>query len=400
MAGNQLYKAARISKSRCFLLFMILSGILLVENMPFVNICGSNIYIYIVKPIIWLFIGFLVWALPRIKPNGKIRLNSFIMWWTGYLAAAYIIFMMIGGLIEGFGKSPYDLSVKGILINIIMIASTLFGKEYSRSYLVNSLAGKHPVIIMALITILMTILNLPLNMIKELKDVFAIIQYIGEYILPELSKNIMAAYLVYLGGPALSILYLGIIQCFQWFCPILPDLTWITKALIGTVCPVFSLMFIQYIYSEGLEGARSRYKEKESPLGWIITSVVSISIVWFAVGVFPIRPAVIATGSMKPVINPGDMVLVKRVELNDLKIGDIIEYKKDDIRIFHRIIDTKMDANQLIYVTKGDNNSIPDSEPVKVEDIKGKVVYVIPKAGWLTLTLRRKNAVPEEKVEF
>ena len=49
-----------------------------------------------------------------------------------------ILANIAGGLIDGFGKSPYDLSLRGIGINIICIGSFIVGIECSRAWLLNS----------------------------------------------------------------------------------------------------------------------------------------------------------------------------------------------------------------------------------------------------------------------
>jgi len=130
----------------------------------------------------------------------------------------------------------------------------------------------------------------------------------------------------------------------------------------------------------------------------MITSIVSIGIIWFSVGVFPIYPSVIATGSMEPMIKPGDVILIKKTD--DVKLNDVVQFKRDDILIAHRIIDIVEDDKGKSYRTKGDNNSAPDFELVKGEQIKGKVVKVVPKIGWPTLLVKSKKDVPLEKVEF
>ena len=46
----------------------------------------------------------------------------------------------------------------------------------------------------------------------------------------------------------------------------------------------------------------------------ILTGVTGVLIIWFAVGLFPIYPSVIITGSMEPLIKPGDIVLLKKTD--------------------------------------------------------------------------------------
>ena len=64
----------------------------------------------------------------------------------------------------------------------------------------------------------------------------------------------------------------------------------------------------------------------------------------------------------------------------NLKEGDVIQFKRDNILISHRITELVYDEEQgLLFRTKGDNNSSEDSELVKPQDLKGTIEYVVPK---------------------
>jgi signal peptidase len=81
-------------------------------------------------------------------------------------------------------------------------------------------------------------------------------------------------------------------------------------------------------------------------------------------------------------------------------VGDIIQFKRDNILISHRIIDILEDTQGIGYKTKGDNNSGADTELVRPEKIKGEVIYTIPKIGWPTLLLKKKDDIPLKQVQF
>jgi len=135
----------------------------------------------------------------------------------------------------------------------------------------------------------------------------------------------------------------------------------------------------------------------------MITSIISIAIIWFSVGVFPIYPSVIATGSMRPMTKPGDVILARKVtDVNNLHTGDVIQFKRDGVSISHRIIEIVEDREKGVPVfrTKGDNNSAPDVDLVKPEQVKGKIINVIPNAGWPSLLIRSSREIPLEEIEF
>lgn len=78
----------------------------------------------------------------------------------------------------------------------------------------------------------------------------------------------------------------------------------------------------------------------------------------------------VATGSMKPVISPNDLIFVKITK--NVSKGDIITFKDSGSIVTHRLID----INDNKYITKGDANNTSDTG-ISKSDIIGKVVYVI-----------------------
>lgn len=97
---------------------------------------------------------------------------------------------------------------------------------------------------------------------------------------------------------------------------------------------------------------------------------------------------VILTGSMEPIIKPNDAVVIRRVNEENLQVGDVITYRSVDpsyygILITHRIIEINEDDKGKTYVTKGDHNVTPDRSPITANQIYGKVVMRIPKIGYL-----------------
>ncbi|MFA9399089.1 MAG: signal peptidase I [Clostridiaceae bacterium] len=396
----------RRESTKCLILLSIILGIYLLENLRFIKINTKAYFVYGIMPIIWIALIILVWCFRRLTHKIKLSKIRDIKIWVMYIAIFYIIALFFLGCIQGFGKSPYDISLVGIVRNFIVFFSAIWGTELVRSYLTNSLTKnkveKRSIITMSIIVILFTLLNLSINSIKNIADMKSLVQYIGETALPELSINILATYLVYIGGAELSIIYIGIIKMANYIAPILPDINWITSSLIGILCPLFGLMAIEYIY-ENTNRRKNKAKGKkksENPVYSMIVCVISILLIWFVVGVFPIQPYVIATGSMEPEIKPGDVVLVKKMPGDKVEQGDIIQYKSEDIYIFHRIIGSEEQENQLKLKTKGDNNSAPDQDLVSLENVKGKVIHVIPKIGWPTLLFKSENSPGKQQVEF
>jgi signal peptidase len=390
-------------KKRSFILLFILMTVYYFENAHILSFIDSSITTYVVRPMMWIGLAMLVWKMPKLRPKAKLRHKGFLNLWAFNFGVIYVLIMIAVGAIMGLGKSPYSHSVKGILTNILIFGSPLVAKELTRSYIIGNTKEKYKGAAVFITAILMAFIQMNINMYTKLGALKPAAEFMGSFGLPNFSTSLMSSYLAYLGGPVPALIYKGIIEGFEFFSPVLPDLKWIIKALVGTLVPVFSFMTIVEMHKKESGEKEHRSEEKENPLSWMATVLISIGIVWFSVGVFPIYPSVIATGSMEPMIMPGDVTLVKKVEEKDiknLKIGDVIQFQSDNIRISHRIIDIKNEEGIIWYKTKGDNNSVADGDLVRQEYVKGRIIKVVPKIGWPTLLLKSKDDVPKEKVEF
>ncbi len=88
----------------------------------------------------------------------------------------------------------------------------------------------------------------------------------------------------------------------------------------------------------------------------------------------------VSSGSMKPELDIGDVILVEECDGNSVKNGDIVTYvatsgEMTGRLITHRVIKEpyKEGANTFV-VTKGDANELSDS-PINVNVIKGKLAF-------------------------
>lgn len=88
----------------------------------------------------------------------------------------------------------------------------------------------------------------------------------------------------------------------------------------------------------------------------------------------------VQTGSMRDEIDVGDWIIVKYS--SDIKLNDIITYKKEDSFITHRVIEEYSDT----YVTKGDANNTKD-DPISKDQVVGKVVKILPNFGIIKKTI-------------
>lgn len=407
METTKRFIPKRRSNIKCItvILLLLLLIMYVIDNSSVSPFIDSFTFTYIIKPILWFGISIFIWNIPKVRPKGKLKHKKLTIEWAFIFGIMFISINIFAGFIFGLGKSPYNHSLLGIITNIIFIGSLLVGREFIRNYLVNLSTKKENYTTFIVIALLFTLTHFNINRYTQIKGLESLVQFLAEFFAPEFSHNLFATYLVFIGGPLPSIIYLGIMEAFHWLSPILPNLKWIITALVGILCPVFFLMTFQTIYLSTTRQIKKRELDDESTISWIITSIISIGIIWFAVGVFPIYPSVIATGSMEPMIKPGDVILVRKIVdmdgINALKAGDVIQFKRDEILISHRITEIIEDEKEGLQLrTKGDNNSAIDSDPVKPQDVKGTIEHVVPKVGWPTLLIKSDKNIDLDKIDF
>ena len=104
--------------------------------------------------------------------------------------------------------------------------------------------------------------------------------------------------------------------------------------------------------------------------------------------VFPVHLFVVTSGSMAPSLSPGSVIIVTPKQA--YQEGDIVTFLlPSHQRVTHRIIRTSSSQNgETLFFTKGDANTVPDREPLKISQIQGKVLFSIPFIGYLLVLLK------------
>ena len=129
----------------------------------------------------------------------------------------------------------------------------------------------------------------------------------------------------------------------------------------------------------------ARYHKVRSALKW--SGYVSAAILLtfsFLSFTGTLKARIVLTGSMKPVINAGDVIITTSPSHKAPKKGDIIAYTARRFNgaavatISHRIIGG--DATKG-FIVKGDSNPSPDVQHPGLGDITGVVIFIIPFIG-------------------
>jgi len=100
---------------------------------------------------------------------------------------------------------------------------------------------------------------------------------------------------------------------------------------------------------------------------------------------------VVSSGSMVPVLNVGDIIIVRGVDPQTVTVGTIIIFHSPyeyDMPIVHRVIAVLNDGGSLFFETKGDHNGVQDGWRVPAENLMGVYVMKVPYIGLISLELR------------
>jgi signal peptidase I len=98
----------------------------------------------------------------------------------------------------------------------------------------------------------------------------------------------------------------------------------------------------------------------------------------------------VQTDSMYPSIKKGDVVFIRAVSPEELNEDDIItvSYNDNSGYFTHKI--TRIDREKSSIYTKGDNNSSEDPVPAEFWQITGRVWFVVPFIGNLSLAVQSR----------
>ncbi|MCH8905542.1 MAG: signal peptidase I [Candidatus Heimdallarchaeota archaeon] len=105
--------------------------------------------------------------------------------------------------------------------------------------------------------------------------------------------------------------------------------------------------------------------------------------------------------SMYPTYFQGDQFLIRKVDPQDINLGDIVVYSKNGgVNVIHRVVDIQVVNGNYHYRVKGDNaisNGYPDlarsDSLINYDEVLGKVIYRIPYMGHIALAMQRNGGI-------
>lgn len=351
----------------------------------------------IITALFWSLLCVYIYLNRSVRFHSKLKNKDFYIIFMAICAGLYIISYFALGIIDGFGINMYDTSFLGIVKNVLTLGSVIVFREIVRNFIINTVQKKFAIYFGLLMILVFSFAEVNFRSMLELGSMEAWLAFLSESVLPLLFFNAFMTYAAYTAGVWGPIIYATVTNIPIWIISVLPNFRWITIILVGVLFPLLCMVVLRNVRKSKLQRGKKRKKKEENPYSWLLVAVVMVALVWFSLGIFPAFPSVIVSKSMDPIIQKGDLVVMQKTDIEDIEIGDVIQYQLEDIQVVHRIIDVKYDEGVRYYVTKGDANNSEDASPVLESQVRGKLAFRIPFIGWPTLIFRQGNE--ETRVE-
>ncbi len=308
------------------------------------------------------------------------------------LSCIHIIIFFYMGFILGFSKSPYKHDILSIGKNIIVQIVPIIGIEVTRCVVATK--NKQNKLALSIITIIFFLLELKYNIIIELfSNKEEMFKYTCSTIIPTFSYSILYTYLTLKGSYVLPLIYRISKELPILLLPILPNMDWFATGSM-------EILFSTIIYGVLKNKYIGKRKEKTlTKISFTVAITLSTALVCFMLGFFKYEPIAILSNSMYPEFSRGDVLIFKKLnneeELKEIPENAIIIYSIGEQNIAHRVIKKKKKNDIVWYQTKGDNNNVPDTNLVKIEQIKGvyefRIKYIGFPSVWLYSYFNNEN---------
>ena len=363
-----------------FMLFALLFNSFITKIFSRYSIC---VFIFLLDVIAYFLLGF---------EKNKSRYNKDIILSLIIYITIYYISIYLFGLFIGFSKNVYNFDFVSIINNIVPVIILIFVSEILR-YIINSKI-KDSYLLLGLSLIVFTMIDITFTLnATNFGDFYTVLKVIGLFVLPSLGKNFLFTYLSVKVGFKPNMVYRYLMDIPKYILPIIPNFGAYIESILYIAFPILVFIIIYNNLKKVDRKVNKIIKSKKSKKT-IITYYIIIPLLIITValtsGYFKYQAIVVATGSMSPNINKGDIVVVKKLsdnEIRNLKIGDILVFNRENKIVVHRIYKIYSSGDEIFFKTKGDNNNAPDSYLIEIHEILGIVKLKVRYIGYPTVAL-------------
>lgn len=117
--------------------------------------------------------------------------------------------------------------------------------------------------------------------------------------------------------------------------------------------------------------------------------LILVALFALAVAVVPrllgLHAYAMVSGSMDPAYPTGSLVYAESVKPEDLSVGDVAVFWRNDDIVIHRVEEINAVAGEMI--TRGDANEGIDAHPALFENVVGRAKHMVPNIGYFLMSL-------------
>lgn len=309
-------------------------------------------------------------------------------YYLGYTIRLILTILMVSGiviyflgLVLGFTKGVVGL--KTIFTIVVPEFILIFLWEYLRFIVIGN--GHTGFKTRFIFTLLLAIFSIVIQFIPgSVYDSYTTFVFICTIVFPTIALEFLCTYLVHNVGFRPSLLYKSIVTLYVYLLPIIPDLGNYLFGVIGVLVPFITF----YLLNKNLIKDNKYKARMDSRMLKFITVPLIIILVVLTIlvsGIFKYKLIAVASNSMRPVFSRGDSVLFEYADPENIKVGDVVVFKHNNIIVVHRIVNVSTKNDLYYFNTKGDANDKQDNFEIKEKEIIGKVDYVIKYIGYPTI---------------
>lgn len=363
---------------RLLVFILCLFGILLVNSF-FLNILSGYKMCLFLLVLLSFFHFYFVFEKARSRYLPDILFEVFI-----FITSFFILYYLLG-IIIGLARVPNNYNFHTIFMVLLPLGLYSILREIFRYNMLCKMENKK--ICTIIVIVLFILLDLTGSIYTaSFHSQYDVVRFLSLTILPTISMNISYSLISKKVGYTPIIIFDLIMVLFPYLIPIIPNPNEYVISVIHLVVPVLFALRIDRFFNRLKDDHVPRDYRKKKCRGMIIPVVIILFLVYLYSGYFRYYAVAIGSGSMRPKINKGDIVIINQKD-RSYDIGDVIAYKQKEYIIVHRIINKVTVDNVNYYYTKGDANNNADGIVLDDKMIIGKVKYDIPYIGYPTVWL-------------
>lgn len=294
------------------------------------------------------------------------------------LALLVVSVYTVLGFLWGFASAP-QLTPSSLLVSLAVFLVQVSSVEVARSLVMDLFRDKRVAVVAGV-----------LGGLLFGKTVSAIVEYLTDSLFTPLLllRDILYSTTVTLlhqnGGFAPALLFRLVLDGYWRISPLVLNTGKMGRLWSAVSSLVYYSMIVYQLYGFAkLRGSSKRVYMRTPRIREILYNgaVVALCVLLLTSAYFRVVPMVVVSGSMRPNLEIGDVVLVNANKPMEISEGDVVAFRLENVVITHRVVEIVEGG----FRTKGDGNREPDPFVVTDDMVVGKAVATIPRVGLLAI---------------